>query len=72
MKKMETKKPPAEYKFEYCLGDNQNHGEKFYLANTLNEAVKDFEHTCRKRSLHPHHLQISRWDRWRGVWDRLN
>ena len=46
MKKMETKKPPAEYKFEYCLGDNQNHGEKFYLANTLNDAVKDFEAFC--------------------------
>ena len=61
-----------EYKFEYHLSEDQSVGEKFYLAQTLREAVKDFRHTCRKRDLHPHRLHISRWNRWKKEWNRLN
>ena len=72
MRKTKGSNELFEFKFEYHLGGDQSEGEKFYLAHTLREAVKDFRHTCRKRHLRPHHLHVSRWDRWRGEWNRLN
>ena len=67
----EKEKELVEYKFKYHLNDNQEIGEKFYVARTLREAVEDFEHTCSKRRLTPNQLDISRWDRWRGEWEKV-
>ncbi|MFP6887927.1 MAG: hypothetical protein VB997_10205 [Opitutales bacterium] len=72
MRKTKDSEELLEFKFEYQLNEDQSNGEKFYLAHNLREAVKDFRHTCRKRHLHPHHLHVSRWDRWNTEWNRLN
>ena len=71
MKKKEKEKELVEYMFKYHLGDNREIGEKFYVAQNLEEAVEDFEHTCRKRLLTPNHVRVSRWDRWKGEWEKL-
>jgi hypothetical protein len=72
MKKTKDSEELLEFKFEYHLDEDHEVGEKFYLAYNLREAVKDFRHTCRKRHLNPHHLHVSRWDRWKEEWNRLN
>ena len=71
MKKSKREKELIEYMFKYHLGDNREIGEKFYVAQTLEEAIEDFEHTCHKRRLTPNHVRVSRWDRWKGEWEQL-
>ena len=60
-----------EYMFEYHLADDLGGAEKFYVAHTSREALKAFNHTCRKNHLLAHGLCISRWNRWRGEWEKL-
>jgi hypothetical protein len=60
-----------EYMFEFHLDDDLGVAEKFYVAHTPREALRAFKHTCRKNHLHAHGLRISRWNRWRGEWEKL-
>ena len=71
MKKIKREKELIEYNFKYHLGDNREIGERFYVAQTLEEAIEDFEHTCHKRRLTPNHVRVSRWDRWKEEWEKL-
>ncbi|MBG29554.1 MAG: hypothetical protein CMI31_06080 [Opitutae bacterium] len=61
----------SEYMFEYHLDNDLGAAEKFYVAHTTREALRAFKHTCRKNHLHAHGLKISRWNRWRGEWEKL-
>ena len=61
-----------EYKFHYHLDDDFGSADKYFVAHDRNEASEMFGYACEKRRLHPTGLHVSKWNRWKGKWERLN
>ncbi len=73
MMKMKNKETELfEYKFHYHLGNDLGSADKYFLAHDRNEASEMFCYACNKKRLNLHDVSISRWNRWKGIWETLN
>ena len=68
--KLKNKEPELfEYKFHYHLEDDTGAGDKYFLAHDREEAAEMFCYACNKKRLDLHDVNVSKWNRWKGVWE---
>ena len=61
----------TEYKFHYHLDDDLGSADKYFMARDRNQAAEMFDYACRKSSMNPTELHVSKWNRWKGKWEEL-